>query len=162
MMKAAILGTGFIAEFHAVGYAALEDVQLCAVCDIDVEKAKALAEKFRCAWYESAEELLEKEKPDLVSICLPNFLHAQYGCLAMQSGAHVLCVRKTAGDDDGGMPCAGGNIPGDRKAHHDGAGAALLAGVYRDREGDPPYGHSAVHAGAAFSASDAGRRLARG
>lgn len=24
MMKAAILGTGFIAEFHAVGYAALE------------------------------------------------------------------------------------------------------------------------------------------
>ncbi len=96
MMKAAILGTGFIAEFHAVGYAALEDVQLCAVCDIDVEKAKTLAEKFRCAWYESAEELLEKEKPDLVSICLPNFLHAQYGCLAMQSGAHVLCEKPLA------------------------------------------------------------------
>ena len=44
-MKAAILGAGFIAEFHALGYEAIEDVELCAVCDTDTQKAQALAER---------------------------------------------------------------------------------------------------------------------
>lgn len=96
MMKAAILGTGFIAEFHAVGYDALEDVTLCAVCDVDEERAQALASRFGCAWYTDARTLLEREKPDLVSICLPNFLHAEYGCMAMEAGAHVLCEKPLA------------------------------------------------------------------
>ena len=95
-MKAAVLGAGFIAEFHALGYSNMPDVQLCAVCDIDEEKAKALAEKYSCAWYADAGELLEKERPELVSVCLPTHLHREYVVMALSSGAHVLCEKPFA------------------------------------------------------------------
>ena len=95
-MKAAILGAGFIAEFHATGYAALEGVKLCAVCDSDPLKAQTLAERFHCAWYTEASALLTEQKPDLVSVCLPTFLHADYVCMALESGAHVLCEKPLA------------------------------------------------------------------
>ena len=49
-MKAAILGAGFIAEFHAQGYCHAQDVELCAVCDTDEGKARALAQRYGCAW----------------------------------------------------------------------------------------------------------------
>ena len=95
-MKAAILGAGFIADFHAAGYAALPDVELCAVCDADGERARQMADKYHCAAYTDALKLLEEQKPELVSVCLPTFLHARYTIAALQRGAHVLCEKPMA------------------------------------------------------------------
>ena len=96
MMKAAILGAGFIAEFHAQGYRHAQDVQLCAVCDTDEGKARALAQRYGCAWYTDAKTLIEKERPELVSVCLPTYLHREYTVMALMSGAHVLCEKPLA------------------------------------------------------------------
>ena len=95
-MKAAVLGAGFIAEFHALGYVNVPGVQLCAACDVDAQRAKALAEKYGCAWYADAKELLERESPDLVSVCLPTYLHKEYVLMALDCGAHVLCEKPFA------------------------------------------------------------------
>ena len=95
-MKAAILGAGFIAAFHAAGYAALPDTELCAICDADEARAKQLADTYHCAAYTDGLRMLEKEKPDLVSVCLPTFLHAQYVLAALNGGAHVLCEKPMA------------------------------------------------------------------
>ena len=76
MLKAAILGAGFIAGFHAEGYLRLPDVRLCGICDRDAERAAAMADRYHCAAYSDAMDLLEREKPDLVSVCLPTYLHA--------------------------------------------------------------------------------------
>lgn len=95
-MKAAILGAGFIAEFHAQGYAHAKDVTLCAVCDTDEAKARALTGRYGCAWYADAKTLLEKERPQLVSVCLPTYLHREYTVMALLSGAHVLCEKPLA------------------------------------------------------------------
>ena len=38
--KVGIIGTGGIAEFHMAGYKAHPDVEVVALCDLDVEKAK--------------------------------------------------------------------------------------------------------------------------
>ncbi len=96
MMKAAILGTGFIAGFHADAYSRLDGVRLCAVCDTDEKRAADMAGQYRCAAYTNASTLLKAEKPDLVSVCLPTFLHAQYTTAALESGAHVLCEKPMA------------------------------------------------------------------
>ena len=45
LMKAAIIGAGFISDFHADGYLGAQGVTLCAICDMDAEKARALAQK---------------------------------------------------------------------------------------------------------------------
>lgn len=95
-MKAAILGAGFIAEFHAQGYAAAQGVTLCAVCDMQEERARALAQRFGCAWYTDAAQLLKNERPDLVSVCLPTYLHREYTVMALETGAHVLCEKPLA------------------------------------------------------------------
>ena len=95
-MRAAILGAGFIAGFHAEGYLRLPDVQLCAVCDRDADRASAMADRYRCAAYPDAADLLEQERPDLVSVCLPTYLHAPYTVAALRSGAHVLCEKPMA------------------------------------------------------------------
>lgn len=95
-MKAAIIGAGFISDFHADGYLGAQGVTLCAICDTDAEKARALAQKFGCSWYTDAETMLQRERPDLVSICLPTFLHQRYAALALEYGAHVLCEKPLA------------------------------------------------------------------
>lgn len=94
-VKAAILGAGFIAEYHALGYQEAEDISLCAVCDTDKEKARALAQRYGCAWYTDAKTLLEKERPQLVSVCLPTHLHREYVCMALAAGAplHIRACR---------------------------------------------------------------------
>lgn len=98
-MKAAIIGAGFIAEFHAVSYQALEGEQavgLCAVCAPDREKAEAFARRFSCRAYTDAQEMLERERPELVSVCVPTHLHEQYTVMALEHGAHVLCEKPMA------------------------------------------------------------------
>lgn len=95
-MRAAIFGAGFISQFHAIGYQQAEGAQLCAVCDTDETRARALAERFGCAWYTDAQTLLRQQQPELVSVCLPTHLHREYVCLALRSGAHVLCEKPFA------------------------------------------------------------------
>lgn len=96
MKKAAVIGVGFISEFHIKAYASMADVELCAVCDLDRNRAKAMAEKYHCKAYTDIRDMLDCEKPDLVSICLPTFLHAEYTCVALEAGAHVLCEKPMA------------------------------------------------------------------
>lgn len=96
MRKAAVIGAGFISGFHANAYHSMADTVLCAVCDTDAERAAALAKQYGCRAYTDARELLETERPELVSVCLPTFLHAEYACLALRMGAHVLCEKPMA------------------------------------------------------------------
>lgn len=96
MIKAAILGAGFVAQLHALAYAQDPGVKLCAVCDANLPLAQKLAQEQGMAAYEDAHTLLEAEKPDVVSICLPSFLHEEYTVLALKAGAHVLCEKPLA------------------------------------------------------------------
>ena len=57
---------------------------------------RALTGRYGCAWYADAKTLLEKERPQLVSVCLPTYLHREYTVMALLSGAHVLCEKPLA------------------------------------------------------------------
>ena len=62
-MKAAVLGAGFIAPFHAMGFSRA-GCTVCAVCDTDESRARALAERFGCAWYTDARALFNEQQPE--------------------------------------------------------------------------------------------------
>lgn len=94
-MKAAVLGAGFIAPFHAMGFSRA-GCTVCAVCDTDESRARALAERFGCAWYTDARALFNEQQPELVSVCLPTYLHREYVEMALEAGAHVLCEKPFA------------------------------------------------------------------
>jgi UDP-N-acetylglucosamine 3-dehydrogenase len=93
MLRIGILGTGFIGAQHAAAYTQIEGAQLVAVADLNTEAGKKLAKEYNCTFYEKAEDMLSKEKLDIVDVCLPTFLHEKYVLLAFKHNAHVLCEK---------------------------------------------------------------------
>ena len=88
----AIVGCGRIAIRHAEQIAAMG--HLVAVCDTDSEKAASLAKVFNAKAYTSIEQMIADEPSiQIVSICTPNFLHAEQSIFCLQKGKHVLCEK---------------------------------------------------------------------
>ena len=86
----AIVGCGMIAGFHLRAFRNIPRVEICGVWNGTAEAAERFAGSNRTNAYPSFEELLADKSLDLVDICLPSGLHAEYGCRAAQSGKHVV------------------------------------------------------------------------
>jgi predicted dehydrogenase len=97
-LRAVFVGTGGITREHARGYkehATLAEV--VAVCDVDEERARAFAlEHGFGAVYTDMTAMLQRERPDVVVISTPNYLHASQTIQALEAGAHVFCEKPIA------------------------------------------------------------------
>ena len=91
MLKVGLIGVGGISGAHIPAWDAMEDVELCALCDVRPEMMEPYKDSKRC--YTSFEELLDKEDLDILDICLPTYLHADFAIAAMERGIHVLCEK---------------------------------------------------------------------
>jgi predicted dehydrogenase len=67
-LKAAIIGCGGRAHGHAEAYLKVEGVRLLAVTDVDRARADRFAETYGAPAYYDAVEMLEKVRPDIVSV----------------------------------------------------------------------------------------------
>lgn len=83
---------------HASAYAAIEQTQVVAVADPDPERRVDFVRRWGdCAAYRDYRELLERERPDLVSVCTHAPLHAQITIDAARAGAKgILCEKAMA------------------------------------------------------------------
>jgi predicted dehydrogenase len=97
-LKLGIIGAGAITQVaHLPVLRKLKGVEVVAICDTDLPKARALASRFQVRdSYSDIEELLEYEKPDAVAICTPNHLHEPHVLASLAKGAHVLVERPIA------------------------------------------------------------------
>jgi predicted dehydrogenase len=96
MIKVGLCGTGFMGTMHAACYAALPDVRVVAIADVQVDKAKALAAKSDAAVFSTAKELIAKAQVDVVDICLPTYLHCEHVLLVAKRGLDCLCEKPIA------------------------------------------------------------------
>lgn len=96
MKKAAIIGGGYIGLVHANAYKNSSKADLVAVVDVNEEAGKKLAKEYKCTFYTDAQEMMDKEKPDFVDICVPTFLHEQFVLLAAKNKVNVLCEKPIA------------------------------------------------------------------
>lgn len=86
----AVVGLG-IGAAHADAAYEYERCELVALCDIDRARLKVLADKYdNVKTYESFDELLCDDEVDVISICLPSGMHAEYAVRSMEAGYHVL------------------------------------------------------------------------
>lgn len=90
MLKVGLAGAGSISDAHITAWEAMEDVKLTALCDVRKECLIPYADK---ACYLSFEEMLNKEKLDILDICLPTPLHVDCAVTAMKRGIHVICEK---------------------------------------------------------------------
>jgi predicted dehydrogenase len=96
-----IIGCGWVADDHARGVAALgaEEARLVAVADADPARAARIAGTGHgVAVHADHLELLDRPDVDVVSVCLPDHLHAEVAVAAAERGKHVLCEKPLAID----------------------------------------------------------------
>jgi myo-inositol 2-dehydrogenase/D-chiro-inositol 1-dehydrogenase len=74
-VKLGIIGAGGWGARHARVFSARDDVDVCAFVGRTREKTEARAASVGAHAYTSIAEMLSAEKPDLVSLCLPNKNH---------------------------------------------------------------------------------------
>lgn len=93
-MRVSVIGCGAIAGTHVAAIRAAGQ-QLCALCDIDREKAEKFAaqHELNLPIYTDYADLLECERPDAVHICTPHHLHVEMCRLALRKDIHVLCEK---------------------------------------------------------------------
>jgi len=93
MQKIAIVGAGFIGAVHAAACNNSEYLELIAISDINESAGKEVAKKHGCKFFKSAEEMIEQCDIDIVSICVPTFLHKQNILLAAKHKKHIVCEK---------------------------------------------------------------------
>ena len=93
MQKIALIGAGFIGAGHAAACSNSKILELTAICDVNEEVGKALADKHGCAFYTDAEEMLKECDIDIVDICVPTFLHKTNILLAAKYKKHIICEK---------------------------------------------------------------------
>jgi predicted dehydrogenase len=107
--RVALLGAGYIADWHAMALQSVAGVEVVAVCDRVQEKAHALARKFGVTGvYESLDAMLAAEKAspgglDAVHILTPPDRHFDAARAALEAGVHVFLEKPmcaTADDCD--------------------------------------------------------------
>lgn len=98
----AVIGTGAISQVvHVPILAERSDVDLAVVADLDVAKAKNVAERFDIQEATDADAVLTRPDLDVVVVCTPNHLHEELAVAALEAGKHVFVERPMAPTPEG-------------------------------------------------------------
>ena len=89
-LKVAVVGTGQWGEQHARVFAHRPDTALCAVVGRTPGKTQARADAYGATAYTDLDEMLDREQPDLVTVCLPNEAHFAPTMRLIERGAALL------------------------------------------------------------------------
>lgn len=90
MLKVALVGVGGISGAHIPAWEERRDAELVALCDIRAEQMEKYKNK-HC--YTDFDEMLKNERIDILDICLPTYLHAEFAIKAMNMGINVICEK---------------------------------------------------------------------
>ena len=107
MLRAAIVGVGFMGWIHYLAYQRSTQAKLAAFCSRNPKKRagdwtgiqgnfgppgeQIATEGLRV--YETLEEVVADPDIDLIDICLPPNLHVDAACKALRAGKHVICEK---------------------------------------------------------------------
>lgn len=99
MFKVAVVGTGLIAkQKHLPAWRkASAQAKVTAICDVDPARGEEAARTYGVPKaYSNLDEMLEREKPDIVDICTPPATHVSVTVSSLRAGAHVLVEKPMA------------------------------------------------------------------
>src|SRR5262249_27346702 len=89
-VRAAILGAGYIADFHARAIRAVKGVELVSVCDVSLKTAESFAARWDiAAAFDSIESMLRSQELDVVHVLVPPDQHHPLTKSILQCGINV-------------------------------------------------------------------------
>jgi len=93
-VKVGIIGSGFQATAHAESLIRVADAEIIGVASPTKEHVKAFAQKYNIPHhFTDYQRLLEMEEIDVVTLAVPNYLHARITVDAAKAGKHVICEK---------------------------------------------------------------------
>jgi predicted dehydrogenase len=97
-LRGAVIGCGYVSQFHLEGWSRAPDARIVALCDMDrerLERASQRVPEARC--YTEAAKLFDQEDLlDFVEICTQPESHGELTELAARHGVHILCQKPAA------------------------------------------------------------------
>jgi UDP-N-acetyl-2-amino-2-deoxyglucuronate dehydrogenase len=98
MLKFALVGCGRIAKRHSelLGEKQIKDATLVAVCDINIEKAKKIAQQFNVPYYIDMDEMMANENIDVVCVLTESGNHAKHVINLTQYKKHIVVEKPMA------------------------------------------------------------------
>ncbi len=95
-VRIAVIGVGSMGSSHVRDLAAMPNVELAAVCDIDPATAGRVAAQYHVPAYHDAIDLLDRERPQAITIATPHYFHTPISIAAFERGVHVLTEKPLA------------------------------------------------------------------
>lgn len=96
VFRIALVGCGRISKNHVDAIQRIDGLELVAACDVNEERARAVAEPLGIPWYTSYEKMLAEVPSDIVTIATPSGYHPAQGVLAAKAGRHVVTEKPMA------------------------------------------------------------------
>jgi predicted dehydrogenase len=97
-LRGAVIGCGFVSQYHLEAWSHVPDSRLVALCDMDrerLERARCRIPEARA--YRDAAELFDQEEPlDFVEICTRADSHRELVELTARHRVHILCQKPAA------------------------------------------------------------------
>ena len=93
-LRTSVVGAGKMGAIHAKVYDQLEQSELVAVVDTDIERAKALAQKYNCQAFGDFADIIDKV--DAVTIAAPTISHLDLAKAFIQNNIAVLIEKPLA------------------------------------------------------------------
>ena len=95
-LKVAVIGTGAMGKNHARVYSEISNADLVAVCDSNKETAKSIADKHKIDYYTNYKEMLNNERIEAVSVCVPTEFHKKVATDVIKNKVNVLVEKPIA------------------------------------------------------------------
>lgn len=95
MLKIGLVGCGTMGTTHSNAYKEMSNVSVTCVLDIRDDKADIIVKAHGAKKCNSYEEFFNEDL-DIIDICLPTDLHAEYAIKAMNNGINVFCEKPMA------------------------------------------------------------------
>lgn len=96
MIRVAVIGTGMMGSNHARVYRELPDARLVAVADAEASTAARVGDLYSVPAYSDYRQLLDRERPDAVTVAVPTQGHLQVVLDILAAGCHVLVEKPIA------------------------------------------------------------------
>ena len=98
MLNFALVGCGRISKRHSelLGHNQIKNARLAAVCDIKVDRAKAIGEQFGVPYYQDMLKMMETEKIDVVVVLTESGLHADHVVALARFKKHIMVEKPMA------------------------------------------------------------------
>ncbi len=97
MIRIGVIGTGVMGAYHVRALSEMDGVKLIAISDINEEKVKKLAEKYRLEkYYTGHRQMLEEAELDGVIVAVPPAAHKRVALDCIEKGVNVLVEKPLA------------------------------------------------------------------